>query len=176
MKACTPPSSLLAASLALLFVAHLGAQVVEQVTVIKSSECVQTSAAAPFINPSPTGPNYGGPYNFSVDVSGTNISGITPPQVTLPAGSLYPTQSPTQHNGGVLVYNTNEQHWAYGVNGNDYGGLTANDRDTAFAPGIYGLSVNGTSFNLNFPTTSFPANTPSVTLTGGAWARGVYMI
>ena len=151
--------------------------VVQQVTVVKSSQWVQTSASAPFIDPTSVGPNYGGPYDFSVEIRGTNISSISPaPTITLPAGSLIVTQNPTLHNGGTLVYDANDSRWRYGVNANDYGGLTEAERDGAFNVGAYGMSVNGTAYTLNFSATSFRENTPSVTLTGGSWVRGVYMI
>ncbi len=180
MKPRKIPSFFFVVIVTLLVTAPLGAQIVQQVIVSKTSEWIQTSADTPsthpFIDPSPIGPNYGGPYSFGVQVSGTNLSGIPAPVVTLPAGSLYPTQNPTRHNGGALAYSVNNQEWDYGVDANQYGASTESARDAAFAPGTYGMSANGTSFNLNFPADTFPENTPTVTLTGGTWVRGTYMI
>jgi FG-GAP-like repeat len=175
-------SSILAASFASLVAAQLRAQVVEQVLVLKQSAWVQTSAAAPVIDPSPPGanyptpPNHGGPYEFSIAVTGTDLGSIAAPTVTLPAGSTYPTQNPVRDNGGVLGYDSADDEWDYGVDADNYSAPTAAERDASFAFGTYGLTVMGTSFNLSFPDTTFHENTPSVTLTGGTWVRGQYLI
>jgi hypothetical protein len=175
-------SRILSSLLSLLAASAAFAQTVEQVSLFKGTSFWQTSAAAPIVDPSPPGANYvtppnnGGPYVFKIKVAGTNLNSITAPTVTLPAGSTYPTQNPTRHNGGVLGYNANQQSWGYGVDANNYSAPTAAERDTSLAFGTYGLNILGTSFNLNFPDTSFHENTPSVTLTGGTWVRGRYLI
>ncbi len=91
------------------------AQVVQEVIVYKGSDWIQTSAADPIPLTRNQGPNYGGPVNFGVYVAGTNLAGIAPPTVTLPAGSEYRTQNPVRHNGGVLFFNGED--WVYGVEG-----------------------------------------------------------
>ena len=162
--------------LSLLTASTTKAQTVETVLITKGSGWVQTSPADPVINPRNPGPGYGGPFNFLVNVEGTNISGIVPPVITLAPGSLYPTQSPARHNGGVLTYNLNQESWNYGSDGNNWGGQTEAERDASFAFGTYGMNVLGESFNLDFSATAFPANTPKVTLSGGAWSGGKYLI
>lgn len=166
----------LPALLSLLAVSRLPAQTVDRVLLSKSSNWQQTSTADPVINPRNPGPGYGGPIDFSIRVSGANISGITPPVVALPAGSLYPSQNPLRHNGGILTYVANDEAWAYGVDGNNWGGQTEAERDAAFAFGTYGMTVLGETFGLNFPANTLPVNTPKVTLSGGTWVGGKYLI
>lgn len=167
---------LVPALLSLLLVSKTTAQTVNQVILTKGSEWQQTSAADPVLNPRNPGPGYGGPIDFNIRVSGTNISGITPPVVALPAGSLYPTQNPFRHNGGILTYVSGQGDWNYGVDGNNWGGQTEAERDAAFAFGTYGMTVLGETFSLNFPANAFPVNTPKVTLTGGTWVGGKYLV
>ncbi len=170
------PSFLRLTLLSALSLVRLPAQTVDQIIIFKGTEFVQTSAGSAVVNPKAPGPSYGGPYSFNVSVQGDDLSGITAPVITLAPGSLFPSEDPTQHNGGTLTFNSNDQEWVYGLNGNNYGGVSLAARDASFAPGDYGMTVLGTSFTLHFPATSFPVNTPTVTLTGGSWVAGKYVI
>ena len=172
----THPIRLLPAVLCALAVASTHAQTVERVILTKGSSWLQTSAADPVLEPRYPGPNYGGPFNFLARVEGINLAGIAPPVITLAAGSLYPSQNPVRHNGGVMAYRSSDQAWGYGIDGNNWGGTSEAARDAAFAFGTYGMSVLGESFTLAFPATAFPANTPKVTLSGGTWSGGKYLI
>ena len=151
---------------------------VSQVIIFKGTENVQTAAGSAVVNPLPQGPSYGGPFNFTVSVQGTNMSDLTPaPVITLAAGSTYPSTNATQHNDGTLVYSASDDEWKYGLNANNYGGQSLAGRDAAFAFGDYGMQVAGNSFTLHFADgATYPVNTPVVTLTGGSWVAGRYVI
>ena len=170
------PARFVSALLCAAAFSTLRAQTVDYAVIAKGSEWLQTSAAGAVLDPRNPGPGYGGPFNFHVSVGGLNLAAITPPVVTLAPGSLYPTQNPARHNGGVLAFDAGEQQWNYGSDGGNWGGMTEAERDAAFTAGVYGLSVLGETFSLNFPATSFLPNTPEVTMTGGAWVGGKYVI
>lgn len=162
--------------LGLLIVCPVRSQVVEMVLVEKSSEWLQFSVAEPVLARLNPGPNFGGPFGFGVNVTGQNLQLLGPPNVTLPPGSLYPSQNPARHNGGVLGFSAVDGEWRYGVDANGYGAATEAARDASFSFGTYGLSVLAETFTLNFPATAFGPNTPKLTLTGGSWSGGKYLI
>jgi hypothetical protein len=95
------------------------------------------------------------------------------------SGPFTPIQTalPT-HNGGVLVYNPNpnENGWRYGTPfANDWGSPTLADLNSRFGQGVYTVTVNGQAIPLNLSGSAFP-NVPLLTLTGGTWAGGAYVI
>ena len=149
------------------------AQSISVVVVGKHIEYVQTSATDVKVNPQPQGPAYGGPYGFSAHVEGQNISGITAPTFSGPVniaalGSWY--------NGGKLTYNTAEGAWKSGAPfANDWGSPTLSDLVSKFGNGTYTLTVNGTSVPLQLTGDAYP-NAPLLTLSGGTWSNGKYVI
>jgi hypothetical protein len=152
----------------------VSAQTVTYVTVKKTLEYVQTSATDVIPDPTPPGPLYGGAYGFQVNVEGTNIAGITAPTTSGPynlagLGSFF--------NNGKLVYNgsPDEQRWRLGVNGNDWGSPTLANLNSLFPSGTYTVVVNGQSVALALTGDKYP-NVPLLTLTGGAWRNGVYVV
>ena len=157
-----------------LFVVPISASYaqVQFVSVSKSTEYVQTSATDVNLNPKPQGPNYGGPYGFSVSVEGQNISGITVPTFTGPinfatVGSWY--------NSGKLTYVPGDFAWGAGPSGNNWGSPTLSDLNSKFLSGIYTITVNGTNIPLQLTGDAYP-NIPLLTLTGGTWANGKYVL
>jgi hypothetical protein len=147
---------------------------VTHVTVAKYIEHVQTSATTVIVNPDPQGPTYGGPYGFGVNVEGTNIAGITPPRIV--SGPINIPSLGSFWNGGNLVYNTGDAIWRTGFpNGNDWGSPTMSDRDAHWGSGTYTLLVNGATVPLVLTGDGYP-NAPVLTLTGGAWANGKYVV
>ena len=147
------------------------AQVIESVTVGKSIEFVQTSPVAVQINPAPPSQTFGGPYGFSADVDGQNISSITAPRVSGPISVPEPF-----NNGGTLLYNSTEGGWRYGFpNGNDWGVQSLGELNSLFGSGVYTMTVNGTSVALNLTGDAYP-NNPVLTLSGGVWSNGKYVI
>ena len=158
-----------------LYVAAMSESVaqVQFVTVGKSIEYVQTSATDVKVNPLPQGPAYGGPYGFGVDVEGLNIGGITAPTFTGPVnfatvGSWY--------NGGKLLYNATDRAWKAGSpNANNWGSPTLSDLNSKFGSGTYTITVNGTSIPLQLTGDAYP-NAPRLTLSGGAWSNGKYLL
>ena len=162
--------------LSALMVVRINAQTVGQVTVIKEIQNVQTSASTVVVNPLAPGPFYGGPYVFSTEVSGSSLSGITAPSISLATGSTFSTTNPTEWNNGNLTYNSGSDSWKFGASAQDYGNPDQSTLDTNFAVGTYGMTVLGHSFSLNFAANDHPANTPTLTLTGGHWLGGRYVI
>ncbi len=66
--------------------------------------------------------------------------------------------------------------WRYGApNFNDFGSPTLSDNNSNFGSGIYTFTVNGTSIPLNLTGDAYP-NDPILTLSGGVWSGGKYLI
>jgi hypothetical protein len=160
----------------LLVAVALPAQTVSQITIGRSGEYVQTGPSTVVIDPRPTSATYGGPYGFSIDVSGTGLT--APITVTLPGGTNNGTMNPTQHNGGVLGYNSGNGEFQYGYpNFNDIGTTTSGDRNARFPTGTY--TVSSSEFTTVSLTLAPPASSvlpPAFALTGGTWSGGVYLV
>jgi len=139
---------------------------VQSVVVQKNWEYIQTGPSTVMFNPTSNA------YGFSANVDGVNIAGIPAPTVSGPinVAALGPF-----HNNGVLVYRAGDGGWRYGVNGDDFGTSTIADLDNKFGGGVYTFNVNGATFTLNLTGYLFP-NPPQMTLTGGAWSNGRYVI
>ena len=150
------------------------AQTVQYVLVYKDVDYLQTNATTVIVNPTPVGPDYGGPYGFQSDVIGLNIGGITPPSLTLPAGSTF---NDTNEFAGHLAYNAQGYNpdgptWAFGLtSADDWGASSQAELDSLFANGTYTFLVQGTAIPLGLTGNAYP-NTPIATLTGGAWSNG----
>src|SRR6185436_10204521 len=78
-------------------------------------------------------------------------------------------------NGGVLKYKAGDQGWRSGVNANDFGFSTKAQLDANFGNGNYTFNVSGTNVILALTGDAYP-NVPIVTLTGGSWANGKYVV
>jgi hypothetical protein len=156
------------ALLSLLF-ALLAAPAAAQVTAVsvkKNWEYVQTGPSTVVANPTVNA------FGFGADVDGINIGGITPPTVSGPinVGALG-----ALHNNGVLVYRPGDSGWRYGLNADDFGTSSIADLDAKFGGGTYTFNVMGATVALNLTGYLFP-NPPRMTLTGGAWSNGRYVI
>lgn len=154
---------------------------VEFVTVWKNATYRQTSPDPPIIDPRPPGPAYGGPYGFLAQVEGTDISGITPPTITVPPGSgILDPSFARAYNGGVLGYNAVDPfdpEWNFGCcNFNNWGAPTAAEIDNLFLNGLYTFTVQGTTLTLNLATPAPLGPPPAFTLTGGTWIGGKYVV
>jgi hypothetical protein len=147
------------------------------VQVYKNIAYLQTNATTAIVDPTPVEPGYGGPYGFQSDVVGTNLSGITPPGLTLATGSTY--NNPSTFSGqltyaGVEVsFAGLASEWSFGSN--DWGGTSQAEMDSDFANGTYKFTVQGTNIALNLSGNDYP-NIPIATLAGGAWSDGQYVI
>lgn len=151
---------------------------VDFVSVWKSVSFVQTSESGPILDPTPPGPVYGGPFGFDVTVEGSDLAGMTPPNVTVPPGSevLQPWWT-AFYNGGVLGLNQDDGRWNFGApNFNGFGATSKAIVDNMFRNGLYTFHVQGAEVKLNLtaPTAFGPA--PAFTLTGGAWVDGKYVV
>lgn len=153
------------------------AQVVESVTVAKSVTYVQTSANSVIMDPTPPTANYGGPYGFSASISGQNLSGIAPPTVSGPIVLGLPGgPSAFSNNNGKLVYNAHDGSWEYGFpKGDNWGATSQAIIDSAFRNGTYTFAGNGIRIPLSLTGDAYP-NTPILTLNGGIWSGGKYVL
>ena len=163
------PLSVLAFAFVLMASGEAPAQI-HSIVISKGIEYVQTAAAR--VDPSPTG----NLYSFGADVNGTpggpGIGGIAAPILTGPINSA---ALGAIHNNGRLVYRPGDNGWRWGLNADDAGYATAAQRDGLFGNGTYNLQVNGTTVSLNLTGNAYP-NVPQVTLSGGAWIGGKYVI
>jgi len=139
---------------------------VQSVTVSKGYGYVQTGPRTVTLDPASNN------YSFNADVDGVNIQGITAPTITGPAVI---TNIGPGWNGGVMKYSAGDHGWRSGVNANDFGFATKAQLDAAFPNGNYTLHVNGASILLSMLTDAYP-NVPVLTLTGGSWANGKYVV
>ncbi|NJD88884.1 MAG: hypothetical protein FIB05_12850, partial [Betaproteobacteria bacterium] len=139
---------------------------VQSVVVKKNIEYTQTSATA--VSPSPVSNGYG----FGADVNGVNIGSIPVPTLT---GPINTAALGPGHNGGKLVYAPGDNGWRWGVNANDFGTSSLANLNSIFGSGTYTITVNGTPVSLSLVGDAHP-NAPVLTLTGGNWANGKYVI
>ncbi len=160
------PLSVLAFAFVLVASGEAPAQI-QSIVISKGIEYVQTAAAR--VDPSPL-------YSFGADVNGTpggpSIGGIPAPILT---GPINTAALGAFHNNGRLVYRPGDNGWRWGLNADDAGYPTAAQRDGFFGNGTYNLQVNGTIVSLNLTGNAYP-NVPQVTLSGGAWIGGKYVI
>ena len=114
--------------------------------------------------------------SFNIFVVGSSLAHITAPTVTGPFSASQLASS--SHNGGVLGYNVTGDVWDYGFpdfNGCGISGIGSQAvMDSLFPNGTYTAKVYNTSVPLNL-TGQYP-NNPMLTLTGGTWVNGVYVI
>ena len=114
------------------------APTVQNVQVYKNIMYVQTNATTAIVDPTPVSEDYGGPYGFQADVIGLNLGGITPPGLTLPAGSTF---NDLNEFAGQLAYNAQGYNpdgpeWAFGlINANDWAATSQAEIDSLFANG-----------------------------------------
>ena len=161
-------------ALALLAACGAGAQTIDLIIVEKVVHYEQTSASHIQLDSMPLSPTNGGPFEFDIGVHGQGLGGITPPTITGPFGSV----DPVFHHGGVMGRDPNEDAWRYGWPIiDDIGGTSISqaEMDSDFGSGVYTVTVLGVDVPLNLTGDAYP-NTPSVTLTGGQWSHGVYVI
>lgn len=147
------------------------AATVEYVVVGKSVQYIQTSSTNVEVDPAPLSPTNGGPYGFSAGVMGLGMNSIPAPVISGPM-----TLPEPYFNGGTLVYNGSENAWRLGFpNADDWGSPDMGDLNAHFGSGVYTINVGGTSVPLNLTGGAYP-NTPMVTLTGGVWSGGRYVV
>ena len=140
---------------------------VESVVVSKSYSYIQTGPGIAALDPATN--NYG----FGADVNGTNIAGIAPPILT---GPINAAGLGAIHNNGRLVYSTGDAGWRWGFpNASDFGTSSLASLNSFFANGTYTINVNGVNIALQLTGDAYP-NVPMVTLGGGAWSNGKYVI
>ena len=109
------------------------------------------------------------PFLFAVNVEGVDVDLLAPPSVTGPM-----TLGEPGLNGGVLGYDPDDGSWRFGAPGFiDWGTETKDELDTLFPNGTYTVTVDGASVAISLVPGSY-SNAPTLTLTGGYWAGGVY--
>lgn len=140
-------------------------QTVEFFGVSKEQDHVQHSESA--VEPAPVLPFY-----FGAGVFGTDLASIEPPSVTGPINHAEPW-----HNAGVLGYNIADGSWEYGWP--EFGGWQTQTRaelDAMFGNGVYSFEVLGTLSSVSLVGDAYPSSTPVLTLVGGVWAGGRYVL
>lgn len=159
--------------------AVLSAQSIEFMGVSKDVRYVQRGADLVVLNPQPVSNFYGGAWGISFNVEGENLANITPPVITGPivVNGGAGTPDSTYFNGGALVFNDDEEYWAFGFPGaDDWGAPTKASLDAAYGNSSdYTLTVEGETFSLTLAPERY-SNAPKFTLTGGEWIRGQYHI
>jgi len=151
----------------LLSPAHDALAQVGSVTVKKGHAYIQSSATAVALDPATN--NYG----WGADVDGTNIGGIAPPMVT---GPINTQALGAGHNNGRLVYSAGDRGWRWGSpHASDFGSATLAQLNSFFGSGTYTFTVNGATVPLQLTGDAYP-NVPVLTLTGGAWKDGKYVV
>ncbi|MEP7068850.1 MAG: hypothetical protein ABI789_06400 [Usitatibacter sp.] len=164
MKNILTPALCLAFSLLTLGEALAG---VESVVISKGFAYIQTSATSVVIDPASN--NYG----FGADVNGSGIASIAAPILT---GPINTAALGTIHNNGRLVYSVGDGGWRWGFpNANDFGAASLATVNSIFASGTYTINVNGVNVSLLLTGDAYP-NAPQLTLTGGAWTNGKYVM
>jgi len=164
MKKSFAPLLLLAFSLS-----PLGAALaqIESVVIGKGYSYIQNGPNAVALDPAANN------YDFGADVNGSNIAGITPPVI---AGPINAAALGAIHNNGRLVYSTGDKGWRWGSpNANDFGTSTLASLNSFFGNGTYTFTVNGLAIPLQLTGDAYP-NAPVLTLSGGAWSNGKYVI
>jgi hypothetical protein len=140
---------------------------IQSVIVSKGFSYVQTSATAVALDPASN--NYG----FGADVDGSNIAGLTAPII---AGPINAAGLGSIHNNGRLVYSTRDHGWRWGnPSASDFGTSSLASLNSFFANGTYTFTVNGVNIPLQLTGDAYP-NAPAMTLSGGAWSNGKYVI
>ena len=112
------------------------------------------------------------PSSFRVDVEGSNLESITPPTVSGPfnVGAIG-----AAHNGGTLVYSTADRSWRYGPSG-EVGASSIPALDSLFGNGTYTLTLPGATVSLALTGDAYPNPPPVLSLSGGRWSDGAYVI
>jgi hypothetical protein len=160
---------------AILALSHAQAQLTDAIILEKSAHYIQTTDAS--TTPTLDTSRAGGAYRFDVTLSSideNSVSGITAPTVALAASSTFPGISPSGHNGGTLVYNPGNE-WRYGSDGVGWNVETVGNLNALFANGDYTITAEGHTYTLN-NTGFLPGPIPTLTMTGGSWLNGAYVI
>jgi len=139
---------------------------VQSVVISKNYGYIQTGPGTAALDPASN--NFG----FGADVNGNGIGNIAAPTLTGPynGAALEPT-----NNGGRLVYSPGDTGWRWGTNADDFGTATQASLDSFFPNGTYTITVNGVSVPLSLTGNAYP-NMPLLTLGGGSWSNGKYVI
>jgi len=151
--------------------ANAGNSSVVRVLVGDSIQYQQTSASQVAID------NFGsGAYNFTADVYGNNLGAGNPPTFSGPITAGAPFTS-----GSALYYNTSNNPlynsvYAVQAQDNGYSYTSQAALEAAFPQGTYTFTGGSTSVSLNLSGDLYPTTTPLVTLTGGTWSNGVYLV
>jgi|GEM_PF-4596682 len=99
-------------------------------------------------------------YALAAFVEGSNLSGISAPTLTPPAGSGV--------SGATLVYDAWDDMWDHEVVFSGKAQL-----DAAYSNGTYAMNVAGTALTLNLTGDAYP-NTPLLSFNQGFWSGGVF--
>lgn len=159
--------------LMLLTTGSLASQTVDSVVIEKLGQYYQGSTSAPTFDD----------YHFNVEVSslaGNDLSSITTPVVGLATGSTMPVVDASTHNNGNLSFNSGK--WSYGgASGRGVNTSSVSALNTLFANGPTSVTAQGNTYTLDTDGAAndqafFPSVVPSLTMSGGSWVAGYYVI
>lgn len=167
MNTPTPLYSLAALCAGTLLAAGAHAQSVEILGFIKTIDNEQTSATHVTIAPADQFP-----FEFHAGVEGVDLDLL--PAAPIVSGAF--NNPEPGHNGGVLGYNFDDESWDYGFpNFEGWAVQTQAELDSLFGSGTYSFNVDGLVVPLVLAGDVYPP-VPLLTLTGGSWDNGIYVI
>ena len=150
------------------------AQTVDLVAIGKNVNYAQTDATTLAVSGIP---EFGWlPYGFHAIVRGNNINLLSAPTLSGPTSAF--VNSNSYYNGGLLGYNSFAGEWEIGSGAavpNNWGAPSLSQLNADFGSGVYSLNAGGNTINLSLTGDSY-ANTPLVSLSGGVWSGGSYVI
>lgn len=141
------------------------AQSVETLVALKAHLQVQSDAA---------GTISGDEWYAEFSVDGVDLETISP----APAVSGPITLEEPYVNGGLLGWNEDWQEWNFGwPNFNGWAVSSRTELDSLFGNGTYEFSQDGVPFvSVNLTGDAYPAEAPILTLEGGEWRGGRYLV
>lgn len=153
------------ASTLLLVALPCSAQSVETLVALKAHLQVQSDAAGTISSDE---------WYAEFSVEGVDLESIDPaPRVSGPISLEEPYV-----NGGLLGWNEDWQEWNFGwPNFNGWAVATRTELDSLFGNGTYEFSQDGVPFvSVNLTGDAYPAEAPILTLEGGEWRDGRYLV
>jgi hypothetical protein len=158
----------IAAAFAASFACAASAQTVETIIAAKGEWFVQSGPGT--VAPSQEGPYTKAPFEFWSSVNGTGIESMNPPpRVTGPFAWII--------NDGIMGLNPWVQDvWQYGPPDFDTFEDSLAGLNAAYPNGTYTVSVQGAQIPLALTGDLYASSAPVMSLSGGEWAGGSYVI
>ena len=150
-----------------LWLLSAGETLAEFVLISKSRNFIQTSATQRALFPA-TQPCGSCPFVFSVQTSDATMGSIQAPVLS---GPIATASLGAAWNSGRFTYDPAGREWRAGP----FNSPTQADLDAKFASGSYTVAFSGRSVTIPLAGDQYPV-APLLTLTGGQWRDGVYVV